>query len=85
MNICEVLVTLTHPGANDTVLVQLWLPLDHWNGRYIATGGSGWSAGLADLNLGPAVAQGYASASTDAGNVPPISVPVLHRLGNESQ
>ena len=65
---CDVEVYLTHPGANDTVKVEIWLPLDDWNGRFQATGGGGQATGLFDLWLAPAVQQGYAAASTDGGH-----------------
>lgn len=67
VNVCEVNVTLTHPGANDTVTVQVWLPLDGWNGRFLSAGGSGWAAGHGPLTLGSYAVQGFAAASTDAG------------------
>ncbi|KAH7120380.1 putative feruloyl esterase [Dactylonectria estremocensis] len=66
---CDVNVTLTHNTAGDKVRVQVWLPLDinDWNGRFQATGGGGFVAGIFSRMLGPAVASGYAAASTDAG------------------
>ncbi|KAJ8100426.1 feruloyl esterase [Lipomyces tetrasporus] len=67
LNVCEVDVVLTHPGADDQVLVKVWLPLEDWNGRFQANGGSGYAAGEFDLTLGPSVKLGYSSASTDAG------------------
>ncbi|KAL1895414.1 hypothetical protein Sste5346_005220 [Sporothrix stenoceras] len=69
VSFCDVNVTLTHGTAGDKVRVQVWLPLDatEWNGRFQATGGSGFEAGLFAAALGPAVADGYAAASTDAG------------------
>lgn len=52
---CVVSVTLAHPGASDTVLVQTWLPIDDWNGRFVALGGGGCVAGVgADGLAGPA-------------------------------
>jgi len=27
----------THPGWNDTINVEVWLPLDHWNGYLAAS------------------------------------------------
>lgn len=70
LNFCEIKIYLTHPGANDKVLVQTWLPLsrDSWNSRFQATGGGGWSTGMLDLALGPAIANGYAASSTDGGH-----------------
>ncbi|KAH8766911.1 tannase and feruloyl esterase-domain-containing protein [Hyaloscypha sp. PMI_1271] len=67
LSVCEVNVTLTHTNAVDKVLVQIWLPLNNWNGRFMAMGGSGWAAGLGDLSLAPVVAQGFAAATTNAG------------------
>jgi pimeloyl-ACP methyl ester carboxylesterase len=70
LNFCDVQVYLTHPGANDKVLVKTWLPLTRkdWNGRFQATGGGGWATGMFDLSLAPAIASGYAASSTDGGH-----------------
>ncbi|PGH21445.1 hypothetical protein AJ80_03236 [Polytolypa hystricis UAMH7299] len=67
LDICQVDVVLSHPHANDNVLVQVWLPLSQWNGRFLGTGGGAYAPGLFDLYLAPAVAQGYAAAATDGG------------------
>ncbi|KAK7189610.1 feruloyl esterase b [Paraphaeosphaeria sporulosa] len=70
LNFCDVQIYLTHPGANDEVLVKTWLPItrDLWNARFQATGGGGWATGMLDLALGPAIASGYAASSTDGGH-----------------
>jgi feruloyl esterase len=67
LNFCNVSLALTHPRALDTVLVQIWLPIGNWNGRWQSTGGGGLAAGHFDAYLAPVVAAGYATASTDAG------------------
>jgi len=64
---CEVTLFLGHPGADDHVRVAVWLPSGGWNGRYQGTGGGGYAAGEFDFALAPAIQQGYAAASTDAG------------------
>ncbi|KAF2870024.1 tannase and feruloyl esterase-domain-containing protein [Massariosphaeria phaeospora] len=69
-DLCEVNITLNHPGTDDSVLVTVWLPSTHeqWNGRFQATGGGGFSVGLFDVILGPAIKDGYSASSTDGGH-----------------
>jgi hypothetical protein len=71
VSFCSVKVTLNHPGTPDKVLVETWLPLtrEDWNGRFQAGGGGGYSTGMFELMLGPAVRDGYASSSTDGGHL----------------
>ncbi|KAI4960837.1 hypothetical protein J4E86_002462 [Alternaria arbusti] len=64
---CRVEMAYTHPGQNDTVNLQIWLP-EQWNGRFNGVGGGGWRAGVFDQSLLPAIIQGYAAASTDGGH-----------------
>jgi hypothetical protein len=56
--------------ADDRVLVEAWLPLttDDWNGRFVATGGAGFIAGMFGAQLGEAVLNGWAAVSTDGGH-----------------
>ncbi|KAH9233133.1 hypothetical protein K456DRAFT_1809067, partial [Colletotrichum gloeosporioides 23] len=65
---CNVTISYTHPGHNDDVTVQLWLPTSNYNGRYVGVGGGGWSAGEMGADIRSALAsQGYAVATTNAG------------------
>ncbi|KAH0032992.1 putative feruloyl esterase, partial [Aureobasidium melanogenum] len=66
LNFCNITVTYTHPGQNDTIHATVWLPLENWNGRFMAVGGGGWITG--HPNLGSQIRQGYAAASTDGGH-----------------
>ncbi|KFY98098.1 hypothetical protein V498_01651 [Pseudogymnoascus sp. VKM F-4517 (FW-2822)] len=63
LDFCNVTIILDHRGANDPVLVTVWLPFEGRNGRFQATGGGGLAAGL--FQLAPGVAAGYATAGTD--------------------
>lgn len=69
--VCEVNVTLTHLGVNDTVLVQVWLPLPEqevaYNNRFVALGGGGFAAGVSRAGVAIQAIQGFASATTDGG------------------
>jgi len=67
VDVCQVNVTLTHPGANDTVFNQVLLPLAAWNGRFQGLGGGGYTAGIFS-SLAPAAAQGYSCVTTDSGH-----------------
>lgn len=68
LDFCNVTITYTHPGQDDTINVQVWLPLEGWNGRFQGVGGGGWSGSLGSLLMSPAIAAGYAAASSDAGH-----------------
>jgi hypothetical protein len=67
LNFCNVSVSYTHPGTNDAINVQVWLPLEEWNMRFQGTGGGGYATG--DFRaLAPPVAQGYVAVATDGGH-----------------
>ena len=67
LDFCNITLTYTHPGLNDSINVYIWLPLSDWNGNFLAQGGGGWAAGM-DGALAPAVGLKYAAANTDAGH-----------------
>lgn len=61
-------MSYTHVGWNDTITTQVWLPLTDWNGKFQALGGGGYSSGFGSTYLTYAVANGFATVSTDGGH-----------------
>ena len=69
LGLCEVNVTLTHPGTGDEVHNTIWLPpKDTWNGRFQGVGGGGYVASGGASGLYGAVLANYSGAVTDAGH-----------------
>jgi feruloyl esterase len=64
---CRVHATVTHPPAGDTVNIDVWMPVEGWNGRFQGVGGGGYSGG-SPQSLAAPVSRGYAAGSTDTGH-----------------
>ncbi|KAJ9133119.1 Carboxylic ester hydrolase [Coniochaeta hoffmannii] len=73
INYCNVLVTYTHPGWNDTIHTQVLLPATkNWNGRFQGVGGGGWAANSGVGSLMAPLGQNYSTGNTDAGHNPSL-------------
>ena len=66
-DVCRVTAVSTHPPMGDTVRIWVAIPVANWNGRFLGTGGGGFSGGSAAGVMQPAAA-GYAAGATDTGH-----------------
>ncbi|KFZ12986.1 hypothetical protein V501_03940 [Pseudogymnoascus sp. VKM F-4519 (FW-2642)] len=69
---CNVTVTYTHPGWNDTINIISYLPFaESWNGKFLANGGAGYITGgeaIASSTMVPGLLDGFAVSTTDGGH-----------------
>ncbi len=83
---CVVKMVLT-PTTESSINVELWLPAEDWNGRFLAVGNGGWAGaiqGYGDMRV--ALRRGYATAGTDAGHIETARNPNgMFALGNDEQ
>ncbi|CAO2655638.1 Nn.00g044410.m01.CDS01 [Neocucurbitaria sp. VM-36] len=72
LNFCNLTVSYTHPGWNDTIVTSIFLPTQNWNGRYQAHGGGGMvtgGSGTLFAGIMTALAEGFAVSTTDGGHI----------------
>ncbi len=65
---CRVTGAITTPGAAEPINIEVWLPLDHWNGKFEAVGNHGFAGEIEYADMGPELVKGYAVAATDTGH-----------------
>lgn len=64
---CRVTLVLT-PSADSEIGVELWLPVQGWNGKFMGVGNGAFNGNISHGALATALARGYAAASTDTGH-----------------
>src|SRR6186713_1254180 len=57
--VCRIQAFTTHPPHTDRIRIWVAIPTSNWNGRFMGTGGGGFSGGSA-TGVNPAVASGFA-------------------------
>ena len=67
---CRVAATLK-PTADSDIKVEFWMPATNWNRKYEAVGNGGWAGSISYSGLAGALANGYATSSTDTGHSTP--------------
>src|SRR5437868_5893517 len=61
------------PTTDSRIAFEVWLPLEHWNGKFAGVGNGGWAGAVSyfgppPATLGEQVRRGYAVASTNTGH-----------------
>ena len=67
---CRVHASVTHPPAGDDVNIDVWMPIEGWNGRFQGVGGGGYSGGSPQSLAGPARSYQAARIVTPAPSSP---------------
>jgi len=64
---CRVQASLK-PTTDSDIRIEVWMPLENWNGRFEGTGNGGWAGNIGLPALAAALKRGYAVAGTDTGH-----------------
>jgi len=64
---CRIAATLT-PSRDSHIEMELWLPLENWNGKFLAVGNGGWAGNIETNAMAAGLRRGYATASNDTGH-----------------
>jgi feruloyl esterase len=64
---CRVQATLT-PSSDSHIEMELWMPSENWNGKFLAVGNGGWAGNIETSAMAAGLAKGYATASNDTGH-----------------
>jgi len=64
---CRVRVE-SHPSSDSDIKIEVWLPLEGWNGKLQGRGNGGFAGEISYFSLATALHEGYATAGTDTGH-----------------
>ena len=57
-----------HPSADSKIKIEVWLPVDGWNGKFLGVGNGGFAGQIDYVRMARNVQLGYATAGTDTGH-----------------
>ena len=64
---CRVELTIS-PTSDSDIKTEVWLPIEEWNGKFLAVGNGAWAGSIQYTALADGLRRGYATASTDGGH-----------------
>ena len=63
------LTLVLKPTSDSNINVELWLPTENWNGKFLAVGNGGWAGSIQGYpDMQEALRRGYATAASDTGH-----------------
>ncbi|AOF97900.1 tannase/feruloyl esterase family alpha/beta hydrolase [Sphingobium sp. RAC03] len=75
---CRVVAVAT-PTPDSQIGIEIWLPLNKWNGRLLGTGNGGGAGRIAyEMGMVEGLKRGFAVANTDMGTAPAINSTIGH-------
>ncbi len=57
-----------HPSADSAIPIEVWLPVEGWNGKFLGVGNGGFAGSIGYHRLAVNLLSGYATAGTDTGH-----------------
>lgn len=64
---CKVALVL-EPSRDSHIEMELWMPMQGWNGKFLALGNGGWAGSIQTAAIANGLRRGYAAASNDTGH-----------------
>jgi Tannase and feruloyl esterase len=64
---CRVRVE-SHPSSDSDIKIEVWMPLENWNGKLQGHGNGGFAGEIDYFTLAISMREGYATAATDTGH-----------------
>ena len=75
---CRVTATM-RPTPDSNIGVELWMPRQNWNGRFLGTGNGGGGGAIAYITgIAEGLKRGFAAANTDLGTAPDPNLVIDH-------
>ena len=59
---------ISRPTSDSEIKIEIWMPAEKWNGRYMQVGNGGWAGAIPVPSIATAMLRGYAAAGTDDGH-----------------
>ena len=64
---CRLVVKAT-PSADSEIGIEVWMPVERWNGKFRGQGNGGFAGEIDFHSMGGAISRGYATAGTNTGH-----------------